>query len=361
MLTDDIYYMQLVLDLARSTIRQTLPNPHVASIIVKDGKILGVGCHLKPGGPHAEIHALNQAGSEAHGATLYVNLEPCAHFGKTPPCVDAIINTGIKRVVIANIDENPLVAGAGIKKLENAGIAVATGILAKDGYKLNQVFFHNIRFRQPYVTLKVGMSLDGKIATKTNISQWITSPESRKDAHRYRTMHTAILVGVGTILKDNPSLTAHLLEGEQSNPVRIILDHNLRTPFQAKVIADNLVPTWICTTSNNEDLINKYQELGIRILQFSALDNVQVLTKLYEEGIYSLLVEGGEQVYASFIEVGAVNQIVSYISPQLIGSVSAKHFFAGNGFTDLTTNLKLELEQVEQLGNDVKLVYTHRF
>ena len=353
----DQYYMNLVLDLAKSTKTQTLPNPQVASIIVNNSQVVGVGCHLRAGSHHAEIYALQQAGDYAKGATLYVNLEPCAHFGKTPPCVDAIINAGIKRVVVATIDENPLVSGHGVQKLRDAGIEVLVGVLAQQAYQLNEVFFHNIKTRQPYITIKVGMSLDGKIATKSNISQWITSAESRKDAHSYRISHSAILVGVETVLKDDPSLTAHLVEDNQINPTRIILDSKLRTPLNAKVITDQSTPSWIVTCSDNKVLISRYQQQGVTILSMSDMRIETILNRLHTEGIYSILVEGGERVYSSFIDAGMINQVICYISPQLIGSASAKHFFAGNGFSDLTSNLKLKLEHCSQLGDDIKLIY----
>ncbi len=354
----DQIYMQLVLEMAKNTMLQTLPNPHVAAVIVKDGAILGVGCHLRPGDHHAEIYAIQQAGDAAKGATLYVNLEPCSHYGKTPPCANAIIAAGITRVVIANLDENPLVAGNGVAKLKKAGIQVDVGILADIAYKLNQVFFHNIKSAQPFVTLKVGMSLDGKIASYKNLSQWITSKSSRKDAHQYRVNHTGILVGVGTILSDDPSLTPHLIENAPRNPVRIILDTKLRTPISARVITDKLAQTIICTTVSDEVKLQLYQDVGVDVIVLENLAINTVLNELYKRGIYSILVEGGEKIYSSFIEAGTVNQIVSYISPQLIGSRDAKHFFAGNGFADLNTNMKLKLEEISQLENDVKLIYT---
>ena len=354
----DQYYMQLVLDLAKSTSLQTLPNPQVAAIIVKDGRVLGIGCHLQPGDHHAEVYALMQAGDRAKGATLYVNLEPCSHHGKTPPCADAIIAAGVARVVVANIDENPLVAGEGISRLRNAGIKVDVGLLAEDAHRLNRVFFHNVKARQPYVTLKVGMSLDGKIATHKSLSQWITSPESRKDAHQYRVSHIGILVGVGTILSDDPSLTTHLIENSPRNPVKIVLDHDLRTPLSAKVVNDKQAETIIYATSNDKVKIVAYQNAGVNVVILNNLEIKTVLEVLYQRGIYSILVEGGEGIYASFIESGYVNQIVTYISPQLIGSKEAKHFFAGSGFPNLVNNLKLKTEEIAQLGNDIKIIYS---
>ena len=354
------YYMQKVIELAKLTPWQTLPNPQVAAIIVNNGIIVGMGCHLQAGGPHAEIHALHQAGALAHGATLYINLEPCCHHGRTGPCSEAVIKAGIRNVYIANLDPNPLVAGKGVQHLQDAGIMVKIGLLADEATAINQIFYHNILTKQPYVTLKAGLSLDGRIATKDNLSQWITSPESRQDAHNLRISHDAILVGINTILSDNPSLTPHLLENPARQPIRIILDRQLRTPFSAKVITDKLATTWICTTNDDSQLHAKYQALGIKIMLFTELNITNLLTDLYQKGICSLLVEGGEQIYSSFIDANLVNQLVIYYSPQLIGSKSAKHLYAGNGFSNLTTNPKFELISVDKLATDVKMVLQNK-
>lgn len=349
-------YMRKVLELARSTDGQTLPNPQVAAILVKDSQIVGIGCHLKSGESHAEIYALAQAKSRAKDATLYINLEPCCHSGKTGPCCEALIEAGIAEVYIANLDPNPLVAGKGAARLREAGIKVHLGLLAKEALQINRIFFHNIVNKEPYVTIKVAMSMDGKIATKANLSQWISNISCRKDAHSYRGSHNAILVGVNTIISDNSSLTPYLCEEVLKSPIRIVLDRRLRTPLTAKVVVDNSVPTWICTCNDNEELWQPYLALGVRILYFSELDIHAVLKRLYLENIYSLMVEGGEAVYSSFLDVKAVNQLVIYYSPQLIGSREAKHFYTGSGFNDLQSNLKLELYNTENLDGNLKVV-----
>jgi len=350
------YYMQQVLSLARLTPLQTRPNPQVAAILVKDGQVVGIGGHYFPGGPHAEVNALLQAGELAEGATLYVNLEPCSHYGRTPPCVDALINAKVGQVVVANLDPNPLVAGQGIAKLKAAGIQVHVGVESTAAAAINQVFFQNICCHQPFVTVKAGLSLDGKIATKANLSQWITSQEARLDAHSYRVSHDAILVGVNTVLSDNPSLTPHLLANPLRIPIRIILDRKLRTPLTAKVILDKQAPTWICTENCDLHQQQLYLNAGVKILEFTALTIENLLKRLYQEQIYALLVEGGEQVYSSFLDAKAINQLVCYFSPQLIGSIHAKHLFAGVGFASLANNLKLRLSEVQQLGDNVKIV-----
>lgn len=355
-MSNHVYYMQQVIQLARMASGQTLPNPQVASIVVKDQQVVGIGTHLFAGGPHAEIYALNQAGERAIGATLYVSLEPCAHFGRTPPCVDAIIKSGITKVYVANLDPNPLVSGKGIEALRTAGIDVEIGLCAAEASEINRVFFHNMRNQMPYVTLKVGMSLDGRIATKENRSQWITGSESRKDAHQYRVDHQAILVGVNTVLSDDPSLTPHMLTNPQALPIRIVLDRNLRTPLDAKLLNDNQAPVWIITSNPDINRHQPYINRGVKVLQLRELDIKSVLNVLFEHGVCSLLVEGGEQVYSSFIDSGYVNQLICYYSPQLIGSLQAKHFFSGIGFTDLQNNMKFVIREVKQLDNDVKIV-----
>lgn len=354
--TNDIIYMQKVLELAKLTPIQTRPNPQVAAIVVKYNEIIGIGCHLKSGQHHAEVHALNQAGKNAENATLYVNLEPCSHFGATPPCTDAIIASKIKKVVIANLDQNPLVSGTGVNKLRAAGIEVITEILSKEATEINQIFFHNIIAKKPYVTLKVGMSLDAKISTKQNISQWITSSESRVDAHQYRINHEAILVGVGTVISDNPSLTAHLIKNTSKNPIRVILDSRLETPLDSKVVVDNISPTWIFTMNKETSIHQKYIKNGCKILVVESMDLDHILDLLYQNNIYTLLIEGGERVYGEFLDKKLVNQIISYVSPQLIGSKDAKHLYAGAGFTNLVDNLKLEFTECKQIGNDIKIV-----
>lgn len=239
---DDLTFMQTALSLAKTIVEQTNPNPPVGAVIVKDGQTVGMGAHLKAGEAHAEVHALGMAGERTKGATLYVTLEPCSHFGRTPPCANLIIEKGVDRVVIATLDPNNKVTGKGVEKLRNSGIQVDVGILAKEAHTLNKQFFHYIRAQTPFVTLKSAMSLDGKIATVTGESRWITGEEARKDAHYYRHTHDAILVGVNTVLKDKPHLTTRLPLGGK-NPIRIILDTHLHTPLEANVVTDREAKT----------------------------------------------------------------------------------------------------------------------
>lgn len=240
---NDQYYMDFAIDLAKRVSGQTSPNPVVGAVIVKHGEIVGFGAHLKAGEAHAEVQAIKMAGLEkTSGATVYVTLEPCSHFGKTPPCSNLLIESRVKRVVIASVDPNPLVAGEGIKKLQDAGIETVVGVCQEKALALNEVFFHYIKTNTPFVTLKTAASLDGKTATYSGESKWITGPDARLDVHHYRHKHDAILVGVETVIKDNPSLTTRLPSGGK-NPIRVILDTSLRIPIHSNVLTDGQVDT----------------------------------------------------------------------------------------------------------------------
>jgi len=355
---DEKYYMKLALDLARAGIGYTSPNPCVGSVIVKNGHVIGTGAHLKAGLEHAEVAAINMAGKNAIGSTLYVTLEPCNHHGKTPPCTEAIINSGITKVIVATLDPNPLVSGAGIKALENAGIVVEVGLLREEADKLNEIFFHYISTKTPFITLKCGMSLDAKLATKNLESKWITNSSSRLDAHHYRHTHDAILVGINTILADDPSLTDRSdLKSSGTLLVRIVLDTHLRTPIDAKVVTDKASPTWIVVGNQvTSEQMAKYNNVKFIQMKDKNIDLVQLMQHLGELQITSILVEGGYTVLTSFLELGLFNQMVVYIAPLLIGGKSAPALFMGDGFSKLSDVLKLKFEHVQMLDNDLKLI-----
>jgi diaminohydroxyphosphoribosylaminopyrimidine deaminase/5-amino-6-(5-phosphoribosylamino)uracil reductase len=354
---DDKYYMDLALDMARTGIGYTSPNPCVGSVIVKDDQIIGTGAHLRAGLEHAEVVAIQMAGKNSIGSTLYVTLEPCNHYGKTPPCTKAIIESGISKVVVATLDPNPLMSGKGIKALEDAGITVEVGLLQEEANKLNQIFFHYISTNTPFITLKCGMSLDAKLATKTSQSKWITSGKSRLDAHIYRHTHDAILVGVNTIIADDPSLT-YRGELKASKLIRIILDTHLKTPLEAKVVTDTSNPTWIIVGKQvTKEHIAKYSNVRVIQMQEECLDLIKLTKILGELQITSILVEGGYTVLTSFLELRLFNQIVVYVAPLLIGGKSAPGLFMGDGF-NLSDALKLKYEQIKLLDNDLKLVLT---
>lgn len=358
----DQEYMALALQLAKNTAGQTSPNPMVGAVVVKDGNIIGVGAHLRAGTEHAEVHALRMAGENAHGATVYVTLEPCSHHGKTPPCCDLLIAKNVKRVVVAVLDSNPLVSGQGVKRLQEAGIDVTIGVLEKEAKELNCYFFHYMQAKRPFVTLKTAMSLDGKIATRTGESKWITGEEARADVHRYRHTHDAILVGVNTIITDNPHLTTRIVNGGK-NPIRIVLDTHLRTPLSSHVITDGEAPTWLIVGNDvSKEKIAKFQSGMVSVLQMKTnhIEINELLDLLGEKNILSLFVEGGQTVHASFLEANCFQELITYISPKLIGGKEAPTCFGGNGFTQLEDALTLHIQSMEQIGDDIKVVATPR-
>lgn len=354
----DQEYMRIALQLAEGTSGQTSPNPMVGAVVVKDGNIVGMGAHLRAGEEHAEVHALHMAGDKAKGATVYVTLEPCSHFGKTPPCCELLIKKEVKRVVIATLDCNPLVSGNGKRKLEEAGIEVTTGVLEAEAVLLNRYFFHYMKTKRPFVTIKTAMSLDGKTATVTGESKWITGEDARADVHQYRHTHDAILVGVNTVIADNPHLTTRIPNGGQ-NPIRVILDTHLKTPPSSHVITDGLAPTWIIVgTDVNQEKIASYESKNITIFQMKTkqIEIQDVLHLLGEKQILSLFVEGGQTVHASFLQTKYFNEIITYISPKLIGGSKAPTLFGGNGFSTLQDALSLEIQEMKQIGDDIKIV-----
>ncbi|MGG4492034.1 bifunctional diaminohydroxyphosphoribosylaminopyrimidine deaminase/5-amino-6-(5-phosphoribosylamino)uracil reductase RibD [Metabacillus idriensis] len=355
---NDQDYMKVALQLAEQGSGQTSPNPLVGAVVVKNGQIIGMGAHLKAGEPHAEVHALRMAGSQAEDSTVYVTLEPCSHHGKTPPCADLLISSKVKRVVVAAEDPNPLVAGRGIKKLQEAGIEVISGVLNNEAEELNNVFFHYIQTKRPFVTLKWAGSLDGKTATVTGESKWITGDSARKDVHKYREFHDAILAGVETVLKDDPSLTCRL-ENTKKQPVRIVLDTHLRTPETAALVNDGLSPVWIITGSEvASERIESFQKKNAVIIQMNtpAIEIESLLHLLGERNITSLFVEGGASIHGSFIESGLFNQVVSYTAPMLIGGKEAPPAVAGAGFSRINEAIRLRIKETEVLGDDLKLV-----
>jgi diaminohydroxyphosphoribosylaminopyrimidine deaminase / 5-amino-6-(5-phosphoribosylamino)uracil reductase len=357
MMTDK-EYMALAISLAQKTIGQTSPNPSVGAVVVKDGRIVGLGTHLKAGEPHAEVHALNMAGGDAKGSTIYVTLEPCSHFGKTPPCANLIIEKQVKRCVIASVDSNPLVTNNGIARLKEAGIDVEVGLLKEEAEDLNHFFNYYQSCKLPYVTLKTATSLDGKIATHSGDSKWITGSEAREDVHKYRHMHDAILVGVGTVLADDPSLTCRLPSGGL-NPIRIILDTALRTPESAKVVTDNEAPTWIVVGNEaSKQKQSVFEDLGVKVLRLkeTKITVAELLQSLGENGIQSLFVEGGSKVNGSFLEAEAFQQVITYIAPKLIGGSNARTSFAGTGFEKMKDVPLLNVKSVEKIGEDIKIV-----
>ncbi len=358
---NDNHYMSLALQLAKGTTGQTSPNPMVGAVIVKDGAIVGIGAHLRAGEPHAEVHALQMAGDQAKGADLYVTLEPCSHHGRTPPCVEAVLKAGIARVVIAVLDPNPLVAGRGAARLREAGVEVIVGVLEEEARRLNEVFFHYITTGRPFVTVKTASTLDGKIATESGDSRWITGEEARKQVHELRRQHDAILVGVNTVIADDPALTVRL-DGVESGkqPVRIVLDTHLRIPLTARIITDGKAPTWIYTSErSSQEKKAALTEQGVRIITLEAEQKLpipQVLATLGQRGITSLFVEGGAAVNGSFLEARAIQKIVSYMSVKLVGGGRAPTPFGGAGMEWMGDAVLLRDMELERVGErDIRI------
>ncbi len=350
------FYMNLALTNARAMKGQTDPNPLVGSVIVNENRIVGVGTHLKAGEPHAEIHALRMAGEKARGGTIYVTLEPCSHHGRTGPCAEAIVKAGLKKVVVATLDPNPVVAGNGIKILKDANIEVEIGICEEESKRLNEVFNKFIVTRKPFITLKSAMTLDGKISSFSWDSKWITSEQARKDVHQLRHEHVGILVGVNTVVKDNPELTTRIPNGR--NPIRIILDSSLKIPFEAKVVTDKLAETWIFTSQKySREAKERLEQLGVKVFVTSGKERVdlhETLSILGEHSVSSVLIEGGGEVNASFLQEGLVDKLILYVAPKLIGGRTSPSFFSGEGIEKMADAIKIDNMEVEKVGNDFK-------
>ncbi len=355
---NDEFYMDLALNNAKAMKGQTDPNPLVGSVIVNDNRIVGVGTHLKAGEPHAEIHALRMAGEKAKGGTIYVTLEPCSHHGRTGPCAEAIVKAGIKKAVIATLDPNPIVAGNGVQILKDAGIEVQVGIREKESNKMNEVFNKYIVEQKPFITLKAGITLDGKVATHTFSSKWITSEESREDVHQIRNENMAILVGIQTALKDDPALTARIPNGR--NPLRIVMDSKLRLPLDYQLVTDIQAPTWIFTSKNyDEEKKRKLEEQGVKVIVTNSentVDPKDVVNTLGKEGISSLIIEGGGNIHASFLQAKLVDKVILYIAPKLVGGKDAPTFLEGKGIELMEDAIELTDTEITTIGNDFKFI-----
>lgn len=354
----DETYMKLALEYAEKGCGWVSPNPMVGAAVVKDGRVIGLGWHRRYGGLHAERNALASCTEPPQGATLYVTLEPCCHYGKTPPCTDAILESGIRRVVIGSADPNPLVAGKGIQILRRHGIEVTEGVLREACAAINEVFFHFIRTRTPYVVMKYAMTMDGKIATRSGRSEWITGEAARRHVQEDRHRYFGIMVGVGTILADDPLLTCRLPDGK--NPVRIVCDSRLRTPLNARVVrTTEEAPTILATCSREEALARPYREAGCEVLMLPPKDGhvdlLELMAVLGEKEIDSVLLEGGGILNWSALQSGVVNKVQAYVSPKLFGGAGAKSPVEGIGVEDPKKAFRLAPPQVTWLGDDILL------
>ena len=355
--------MARALELAARARGRTSPNPMVGAVLVRGGEIVGQGFHPRAGEPHAEIFALRQAGERARGALLYVNLEPCCHFGRTPPCTEALIQAGVAEVHMAMEDPNPLVHGKGRAALEAAGIRTMIGEAEDEARQLNETFIKYISTSHPFVTAKFAMSLDGKIATSTGESRWITGRPARRRVHELRDMSDAVCVGVNTLLADDPRLTTRLEGTDVRHPLRVVLDSRGRAPLTARAF-DRALPgrTLVATTEHMS--AHHRSELEARRLEVWTLpsddqgrvDLVALLDRLGERETTSLLVEGGGSLLASFFEARLVDKVLAFVAPVIIGGQAAPTPVRGVGASRLADALRLERLSVERVGDDVLIV-----
>lgn len=357
---NDISYMQLALELAKKGMGKTAPNPMVGAVIVKENQIIGQGYHKQYGAPHAERDAFASLTASASDATLYVTLEPCCHYGKTPPCTDAILEHKIRRVVVATLDPNPLVAGKGIQILKEHGVEVTVGVLEQEALELNHVFFYYITRKLPYVVMKYAMSADGKIAAHTGKSQWITGKEAREHVHKLRNQYKAIMTGIGTVLADDPLLTSRIPDG--INPIRIICDTSCRIPLDSAIMKTaKEVPTYIACHSFDSRKRIELEDLGAMVIETPIendhLDLIWLLHRLGELGIDSILTEGGGTLNESLLKTHLVNALKVYIAPKLLGGSLSKTPVEGIGVNSPDEAYTFTLTKSSLIGQDILLEY----
>ena len=357
-------YMRRALELARKGEGHTSPNPMVGCVVVKDGRIISEGYHEKYGESHAERNALTRCTEDTAGADLYVTLEPCCHQGKTPPCTDIIIEKKIARVFVGSMDSNPLVAGKGVQILRDHGIYVETGILDAECRKLNEVFYHYIATKTPFVVMKYAMTLDGKIACATGDSKWVTGEIARTQVHRMRGRYRGIMVGIGTVLADDPMLNCRVEGGV--DPVRIICDSNLRIPTESQIVktASDIETIVACSqealeSERKQEKIRRLKEAGIQIIGTEGahgVNLVELMKKLGGQNIDSILLEGGGTLNASALEDGIVNKVYAYIAGKLIGGMDARSPVEGMGIDRMADAITLQNVEIEKLGDDFCIV-----
>ncbi|MDQ8021814.1 MAG: bifunctional diaminohydroxyphosphoribosylaminopyrimidine deaminase/5-amino-6-(5-phosphoribosylamino)uracil reductase RibD [Moraxellaceae bacterium] len=353
---DDLQYMQRALALAGRALYTTTPNPRVGCVIVKDDIVVGEGWHERAGEPHAEVHALRDAGDKARGATAYVTLEPCSHFGRTPPCCDALVRAGVARVVAAMEDPNPRVAGQGFARLRDAGIEVEVGVMSDEARALNEGFLSRVERNRPFVRLKVAASLDGKTALANGESKWITGDAARVDTHHWRARSCAVLTGVGTVLADDPQLNVRAVTTSRQ-PLRIVLDSALRTSHTARILQDHptLIVTLHADSAHHEPLLATGAEVLLAQESHGRIDIPQLLTTLAERGINELLVEAGATLNAAFIQSGLVDEYLIYLAPALLGD-PARGLAMLPALTSMQQVPRLRFTEVTQVGADLRIL-----
>ncbi len=358
----DERYMWMSLDLARRGLGKTNPNPMVGAVVVKDAEVVGTGYHRKAGSEHAEIAALREAGEKAKGATLYVNLEPCVHQGRTPPCVDAIIEAGLRKVVIATIDDNPLVSGRGIRRLQEAGIKIKVGVLEEKARRLNEVFFKYITSRIPFVVVKVAMTMDGKIATADGKSRWISGEKSRQLVHRLRSMSDGVMVGINTVLNDDPRLTVRLDGEKGASPLRVIVDSRCRLPADSNLARSAEHPKTLLATTElaPADKLEVLKDCGVEVLMLPSkngrVDLRSLMLALGEREISILLVEGGGTLNYSLLEENLVDKVYFFVAPLIFGGEKAFTPFEGMGVGEPGEGWVVENVELKQLEGDLLII-----
>ncbi|MGI5907098.1 MAG: bifunctional diaminohydroxyphosphoribosylaminopyrimidine deaminase/5-amino-6-(5-phosphoribosylamino)uracil reductase RibD [Christensenellales bacterium] len=356
---DERGYMKRALALARRGWGKTNPNPLVGAVVVRDGRIVAEGYHARLGAPHAEAAAFENAKEDVGGGTLYVNLEPCSHHGRTPPCAQAVIKRGIRRVVVAMEDPNPLVAGSGIRMLREAGIDVTVGLLGDEAKQLNEIFVKHITKKRPFVIMKAAMTLCGKIATAAGDSKWITGEKARRHVHRIRDRVSAIMVGIGTVLADDPSLTTRLGPKKGRDPVRIVVDSRGRIPLGSRAIASASEAGLILATTPAIDPGNEARlvEKGVNVIRAEGADGrvdlVALMDALHALEIDSVLLEGGGVLNASALKSGIVDKAMVFVAPKLVGGAGAKTPVEGPGVTRMDDALRLRDVAVRRFGDDI--------
>jgi len=355
-MTDHYRFMARALELARRGLYTTDPNPRVGCVLVKQGEIVGEGWHQRAGGPHAEIVALQAAGERARGATAYITLEPCCHHGRTPPCSDALIASGVTRVVAAMEDPNPQVAGQGLALVRQAGIAVESGLLQAQAEALNPGFVQRMRNGRPYVRCKLAMSLDGRTAMASGESQWITSEAARHDVHRLRARSSAIVTGIGTVLADDPSLTARL-DDEVVQPLRVIVDSQLRIPPTARMLS-LAGRTLVLTANPDADKTAALHAAGAEVMFLDAshgrLDLNAVLTTLAQQQMNEVLLEAGPTLSGAFLQAGLIDELVVYMAPLLMGD-AARGLMSLPGLERMADRVELQIEDIRSVGKDWRI------
>lgn len=354
-----IYLEQMMgkaIALARRGVGKTSPNPPVGCVIARDGEVVGTGWHRKAGTPHAEIHALLEAGELARGADVFVTLEPCSHFGKTPPCADALIAAGVGRVYAGMVDPNPKVAGKGIEKLRAAGIPTFPGLREPECRRLIGPFVKHVTTGLPLVTVKSALTLDGKTATASDDSQWITGEQARRQVHKLRAENDALMVGVGTVLADDPRLTCRLLRGRK-DPLRVIVDSLLRTQLDAQLFrVQSTTTTLIATIEQDEERLATYRALGAEVLvcreENNRVDLADLLTRLGIQGVQSVLVESGGELSGALLRQGLIDRLILFYGAKLVGG-EGRSPFAGAGVDRMSQAIRLQEIEVRRFGDDL--------